>query len=220
MKTTPWILSGVVVTVLSTAVFAAKDAKRPRRPGAPHHDASAAEALKNFDKNQDHKIDADELPALQQAFAALKKLDKNSNGEIELAEVEHPQSSPADGRKGRMLEHFKQIDKNGNHKIDADEVEALQKMIAGGRIMSRIDHNGNGKIDPDEVERLNHHLEHGMPGKGRPSASSTSPSVRKAPEKKTEEVSPPEAKPKVEEKKDDKSSTPAPEAKPPGNFGN
>lgn len=198
----------VAAALLPAVALAAPDAKGKKRRDAAHHDGAMAEVFKNFDKNGDHKIDADELPALQKAFSTLKGLDKNGNGEIELAEVEKPQAPVAGDRKGRMLEHFKQIDKNGNHHIDTDEVEALQKMVAGGKIMSRLDHNSNGKLEPDEVERLNQRLEHGLAGKGRPSASPAAPSVRKAPEKPAET-------PKPEEKKDQ----PAPEAKPPGNFG-
>jgi Ca2+-binding EF-hand superfamily protein len=209
MKT---ILLPLLVTALLPAVaFAAPDAKGKKRPAAAHQDGPMAEVFKTFDKNGDHKIDADELPALQKAFSTLKNLDKNSNGEIELSEVEKPQASAAGDRKGRMLEHFKQIDKNGNHKIDADEVEGLQKLVADGKIMSRLDQNGNGKLEPGEVDRLNERLAQGFGGRGRPSAS-TAPSVRKAPEKPAESSKP-------EEKKDDKPAAPAPEPKPPGNFG-
>lgn len=199
MKATPCLL--LVAAVLLPAVsFAAKNAKRPKSAPA-HHDGVMAEVMKTFDKNENHQIDADELPALQKAFSTLKNLDKNGNGEIELTEVESLKPHAAgDDRKGRMLAGLKQVDKNGNHKIDPDEVEALQKMITGGKIMSRLDHNGNGKLDPDEVEHLNKHLE------GRAGASAApAPSVRKAPET-----------PKPEEKKE-KPADPA--AKPPGNFG-
>lgn len=211
MKANPVLL--LVAAVLLPAVsFAAKNAKRPKSAPA-RHDGVMAEVMKTFDKNENHQIDADELPALQKAFSTLKNLDKNGNGEIELTEVESlkPQAASGD-RKGRMLAGLKQMDQNGNHKIDADEVEALQKMIAGGKIMSRLDHNGNGKLDPDEVERLNKHLEHGL---GKSDAATTpAPSVRQAPEKPAES-NPPEA-PKPEEKKE-KPADPA--TKPPGNFG-
>ena len=215
MKPTRLPLFVAVAVLLPALVFAAKDAKGKKNPAA-HHDGAAAEVLKTFDKNENHIIDADELPALQKAFAMLKNLDKNGNGEIELAEVESLKAPAADERKGRMLAGLKQVDKNGNHKIDADEVEALQKMIAGGKIMSRLDHNGNGKIDPDELEHLNKHLEHGLGGKGA-AAAAPAPSVRKAPEKPAE--TPPAAEPPKTEEKKDKPAEPAPAAKPPGNFG-
>lgn len=214
MKPTHLPLFIAVAMMLPALAFAAKDAKGKKKPAAAPHDGVTAEVLKTFDKNENHQIDADELPAMQKAFMTLKNLDKDSNGEIELAELESLKAPAADGRKGRMLAGLKQVDKNGNHKIDADEVEALQKMIAGGKIMSRLDHNGNGKLDPDEVERLNKHLEHGLGGKG----AAAAPSVRKAPEKPVE--TPPAAdSPKKEESKD-KPAEPAPDAKPPGNFGN
>lgn len=207
MKTT--LIPLFAAALLPAVALAAPDAKVKKRPGAAQHDGPMAEVFKTFDKNGDHKIDADELPALQKAFSTLKSLDKNNNGEIELAEVEKPQAPAAVDRKGRMIQHFKEIDKNANHKIDADEVEALQKMVAGGKIMSRLDQNGNGKLEPGEVDRLNERLARGFGGKGRPSTA-PAPSVRKAPET-----------PKSEgEKTDDKPATPAPDAKPPGNFGN
>lgn len=211
MKTT--LLPLFAAALLPAVALAAPDAKGKKRPGAAQQDGPMADVFKTFDKNGDHKIDADELPALQKAFSTLKSLDKNNNGEIELDEVEEPKAAVAGDRKGRMLEHFKQIDKNGNHKIDADEVEALQKLVTGGKIMSRLDQNGNGKLEPGEVDRLNERLAQGFGGKGRPSTA-PAPSVRKAPEK------PAEAPKSEEEKKDDKPATPAPDAKPPGNFGN
>jgi hypothetical protein len=117
---TPHFHTLVLAVVLLPAVaFAAKDGKRPKKSDAPH-DSAAAEVLKTFGKNEDHQIDADELPALQKAFTALKNLDKNNNGEIELAEVERPRPPAMEDRKARMLAGFKQVDKNGNHKIDAD----------------------------------------------------------------------------------------------------
>lgn len=214
MKTTPFHLLALVTVLLPVAAFAAKDGKRPKKAAAPHD--GPAEVLKDFDKNGDHRIDADELPALQRAFSALKNLDKNNNGEIELAEVEKPQPPATDDRRARMLAGFKQVDKNGNHKIDADEVEGLQKTIAGGRIMTRLDQNGNGKLEPGKVEMLNSRLAQGF--RGRPGASSPSPSFRKPPEKKPEEPAPTEP-PKPEAKKEEKPAVAAPEPKPPGNFG-
>lgn len=212
MKPTPFRTIILVAALLPAVVFAAKDSKRPKKPAASQ-DGATAEVLKTFDKNENHQIDADELPALQKAFMTLKNLDKNSNGEIELAELESLKAPAAEDRKGRMLAGLKQVDKNGNHKIDADEVEALQKMIAGGKIMSRLDHNSNGKLDADEVERLNQRLgQHEVGGKIK-SVPTPSPTVRKAPETQPAET------PKTEEKKD-KPAEPAPAAKPPGNFGN
>lgn len=215
MKTTPSSpLLALAVVLLPVAVWAAKDGRRPpnSNSAAPHGGATA-EVLKSFDKNGNHQIDADELPAVQQAYITLKNLDKNANGEIELAEVETPRGRGTGDRKGRMLAGFKEVDKNGNHQIDADEVEALQKQLAGGRIMTRLDHNSNGKIDADELAQLNQRMASG--GRRGPASSSSTPTLRKLPEKPVEAAPPAEA-PKPEEKKPE---TPAFETKPPGNFG-
>jgi|GEM_PF-2833845 len=179
MKTT--FLRLFTFSLLPAVAMAAPDAKGKKRPATGPHDGPMAEVFKTFDKNGDHKIDADELPALQKAFSTLKSLDKNNNGEIELAEVEKPKAPAGGDRKSRMIQHFKEIDKNANHKIDADEVEALQKMLAGGKIMSRLDQNGNGKLESGEVDRLNERLAQGLGGRDRRSAT-PAPSVRKVPE--------------------------------------
>lgn len=199
-----------MAVLLPAAAFAARGSRRPN--AAAHHGAATAEVLKSFDKNGNHQIDADELPAVQQTYSTLKNLDKNANGEIELAEVQSLKSPATDDRRGRMLAAFKQVDKNGNHKIDADEVEGLQKMLAGGKIMSRLDHNNNGKIDPDELEHLNQRLAQHRGGRA---ASSSAPSLRKPPEKPAETPAPAET-PKAEEKKPD---APSFDTKPPGSFG-
>ena len=208
MKSTPFRTFALVAAMLPAIAFAAKDGKRPQKSAA-HPDGAAAEVLKTFDKNENHQIDADELPALQKAFVTLKNLDKNNNHEIELTEVESLKPQVPDDRRGRLLASLKQVDKNGNHKIDADEVEGLQKMIAGGIMMTRLDRNGNGKLEPAELERLNQHLGQGL---GRQRGAISTPSIRKAPAK------PAETLPATEEKKDTPAE-PTPAAKPPGNFG-
>ncbi len=215
MKTTTSSpLLALAVVLLPVAVWAAKDGKRPpnSNSAAASHGGATGEVLKNFDKNANHQIDADELPAVQQAYTTLKNLDKNTNGEIELAEVETPKGRGTGDRKGRMLAGLKEVDKNGNHKIDADEVEALQKKLAGGRIMTRLDRNSNGKIDADELAQLNQRMASG--GRRGPASSSSTPTLRKPPEKPAapaETATPPAATPKPE--------APPFESKAPDNFG-
>jgi Ca2+-binding EF-hand superfamily protein len=205
-----------VAVLLPALAFAAKDTKGKKRP-ASHHDGAAAEVLKSFDKNENHQIDTDELPALQKAFSTLKNLDKNANGEIEPSELESLKAPAVDGRRGRAFSGLQKADKNGNRKIDADEIEELQKLLVGSPIMSRLDHNSNGRLDADEVERLNQRIGQHLAGGKPKSAATPPPTVRKAPEKPAE--APPAETPKTEEKKD-KPAEPAPAAKPPGNFGN
>jgi len=146
MKPTLLRTFALVAALLPAIVFAAKDGKRPQKSAA-HPDGAAAEVLKTFDKNENHQIDADELPALQKAFVTLKNLDKNNNHEIELTEVESLKPQVSDDRRGRLLASLKQVDKNGNHKIDADEVEI--DALAPGRyaVVVYVDRNGNGKLD-------------------------------------------------------------------------
>ncbi len=82
--------------------------------------------------------------------------------------------------------------------------------------MTRLDHNSNGKIDPDELARLNQRMASG--GRRGPASSSTTPTLRKPPEKPAApaETATPPATPKPEEKKPE---APAFETKAPDNFG-
>jgi Ca2+-binding EF-hand superfamily protein len=120
------LLLSALVPALTFAAKGGAPRKSPASDAAP----AVSETLKSFDKNGDHKIDASELTAMQQAFSDLKKLDKNGNGEIEAAEVEPARKMAETGRGGRALEGLKKVDKNGNHKIDADEIEGLQTALA------------------------------------------------------------------------------------------
>lgn len=158
------------------ASAAAQDAgqgrKRPAAAAAAHQGAgSAVEALKIFDKNEDQRIDNEELTALQSSFGALKKLDANGNGEIEPEELERLNAATeasatgrpaatADERKGRALGlmGLQEVDKNDNRQVDPEEVADLEKLLGNGRVMQRLDQNNNGKLEPDEVKQLNERL--------------------------------------------------------------
>ena len=212
MKKSIPLAAAFIVITLPGLTLAAKGGKaQAKHPQQPSGDL--ADALKPFDKNGNHQIDADELAAVQKVFTALGKLDKNANGEIEQREVAAA-SAPArpgapGGRLVKAAEGLKKVDKNGNHKIDADEIEALQKVLAGGRIMTRLDQNGNGKLEPGEVERLNQRIAQGAGGKTK-RPSSPPPSVHKTPEKPTESAPPAETV---------KPAAPAEKPKTPVNFG-
>lgn len=207
----------LMTTLLPALALAAPADKANKRPAARPAAKGAAEVLKPFDKNENHQVDADELAAMQKSYATLRRLDKNNNGEIEQSEVDSLNPPAVDDRKSRMLSGFKEVDKNGNHKIDADEVEALQKKLAGGRIISRLDQNGNGKLEPEEIERLNQRLAEGIGSRPKGSSSST-PSLRRPPEKAAEEARPAAPTPKSAESPA-APEAPAPEKKPPNNFG-
>ena len=181
------------LAILAPVIAAAQpDGKsRPGRNGGGTGLAEMAEALKVFDKNGNHHIDADELPAVQQTFAIMKKLDKNGNGEIEAGELETARSEAAGQMRSRAAEAMKRVDKNGNRKIDADEIPELQQMLAKAppEMMKRLDQNGDGKLDESEVARLNERLANfGGAGGGRRPGSGTSgtPGFRRPPEKSPE----------------------------------
>lgn len=236
-------LAAVLVSALATATLTTSAApagtgegKKRQRPAAAAQrtgaepGTAAVEALRPFDKNENRKIDADELTALQHSYGALKKLDANGNGEIEPAELERlhtamasESSAPsgsgpgADDRKGRALTGLREVDKNANRKVDADEVPALEKMLGGGRVMERLDQNGNGKLEPDEVDRLNERLSGqgagGLLGAFRSRFGGSSSSARKAPEARPASplnVPPPIIPPRPEDEKPTPPPTPEP----------
>lgn len=216
MKPSHLPLVVVMTSLLPALALAAPSDKARKRPAAQPASDGASAVLKPFDKNENRQIDADELAAMQKSYAALRKLDRNSNGEIEQAEVDSLKAPATDDRKSRMLAGFKQVDKNGNHKIDPEEVAALQKMLSGGQMLSRLDQNGNGKLEAGEIDRLNQRLAQGI-GSRRNGGTPATPSLRRPPEKAAEEAKSKEtAKP---EKKAAFPEAPAPEKKPPGNFG-
>lgn len=173
-----WALA-VLLPVLGAATLASAAApnvgKSRRRPAAAatanQGAGGAVEALKIFDKNEDQRIDGEELTALQNSFGALKKLDANGNGEIEPEELERLNAATAaaatgrpavstEERKGRALGlmGLQEVDKNGNRQVDPEEVADLEKLLGGGRVMERLDQNNNGKLEPDEVKQLNERL--------------------------------------------------------------
>lgn len=193
MKKSIPLAAAFIVITLPGLTLAAKGGKaQAKHPQQPSGDL--ADALKPFDKNGNHQIDADELAAVQKVFTALGKLDKNANGEIEQREVAAA-SAPArpgapGGRLVKAAEGLKKVDKNGNRRIDPDEIPQLEKMLAAGagEVMKRLDQNGNGKLEESEVARLNERLEKGLADgrRGAAGGSSTTPGFRRPPEKTQE----------------------------------
>lgn len=186
----------IAVIALPSSTFAAEDGKPARNRQRPEPGA-LAETLKPFDKNGNHRIDADERAAVQSAFAALGKLDKNANGEIEQSEIEAAQASAGRSRperaRSRVAAGFQKVDKNGNRRIDPDEVSVLEKMLsnAPGEMLKRLDQNNNGKLEESEVARLNERMEKGAPSR-RSSTRASTPSFRRPPEKPAETTNPAE----------------------------
>jgi len=78
MKAFTFLFLAAGVAMLPTFTIAAKKGKSGGRHGG-HHGSSAVEALNAYDKNANHKIDADELPLLQKAFSAMRTVDKNGD---------------------------------------------------------------------------------------------------------------------------------------------
>lgn len=222
MNTSTRTLLSLALLAPGLAIAQPESKARPGRPGVGGGLAEESEALKVYDKNGNHKIDADELPAMQQAFAAMKSLDKNANGEIEASELEPSRSAAAGPVRSRAAEAMKRVDKNGNRKIDTDEIPALEQMLAKvPEMMKRLDQNGDGKLDESEVARLNDRISSFGAGEGtgvrRPRAgSSGSASFRRPPDKSPETPKPSagETIKPAEKPADASKTTPATDAKP------
>lgn len=181
MKTCTLLFLAVAAALLPGLTFAAKNGKSGGKHGAHgHHGGASVEALNSYDKNANHRIDADELPLLQKAFSAMRSLDKNADGQINTSEAASASGDNGRGKRGHSHGQFRKADKNGNRKIDSDEVAELQKSLAGSPTLSRLDRNKNGKLDDNEVDRVNKRMEHGGKHKGRSSTAKT-PVPNKAP---------------------------------------
>jgi hypothetical protein len=200
------------VAMLPSLTSAARKSRSAIRHGV-HPGSASAEPLNSYDKNANHRIDADELPLLQKAFSAMRSLDKNADGQIDSAEAESLNGQGGRGKAGHAHGQIRKADKNGNRKIDSDEVAELQKSLSGSPALSRLDRNSNGKLDDNEIDRVNKRLEHGGKRKGRPSTPQT-PAPDKAPSAQP-------ATPEKAEKPDQKTKTDVdpflPTSKPGGN---
>jgi Ca2+-binding EF-hand superfamily protein len=179
----------LILAMLPAFTIAARKGKPGGRHGG-HHGISMVEALNSYDKNANHRIDAEELPVLQKAFSAMRTLDKNADGQIDSSEAAGLNAGGR-GKAGHAHGQIRKADKNGNRKIDTDEVAELQKSLSGSPTFSRLDRNSNGKLDDNEIERVNKRLEHGGKRKGRPSTPQTpapdkAPSAQPATPEKTE----------------------------------
>ena len=95
--------------------------------------------LKQYDKNEDGKLDDEERKAMRKAWGKKWK-----------------------HRKGEWNKIRKQYDKDGDGKLNHDERNALRKAMAekwrkhgkfdlAGRLMARMDEDKDGKISADEV---------------------------------------------------------------------
>jgi Ca2+-binding EF-hand superfamily protein len=160
--------------LLPVLAFAAKDGKVRKKPGNTSG-PSAMEALKPFDKDANHQIDAAEREILQKAFSAMREADKNHDGMIDETEVASLKSTAAVRTRERRGGGFAKADKNGNRKIDTDEVEQLEKAIAGSPFMTKLDKSGNGKLEADELDRVNQRLGSGRERKKTPSGATPPP---------------------------------------------
>ncbi len=147
------------------------------RPGGPDGQRpSAEEIMKRFDKNDDGKLVADEVP--EQVWARMSAADENKDGAITKAELEARGGGGRDGRgrdgRGRggrgpgggrpnPAEMFKRMDKNNDGKLSKDEVP--EQFWAR---LSKADKNSDNAITKAELEAAMAQMRGQRPGGGRP----------------------------------------------------
>ncbi len=142
------------------------------RPGGPDGQRpSAEEIMKRFDKNDDGKLVADEVP--EQVWARMSAADENKDGAITKAELEARGGGGRDGRgpggrgpgggRPNPAEMFKHMDKNNDGKLSKDEVpERLWERL------SKADKNSDNAITKAELEAAMAQMRGQRPGGGRP----------------------------------------------------
>ena len=125
----------------------------------PRADRSTVRAVKSFDQDNSRSIDANELAALNESYAAAPKgelapLDRNNDGRIDAAEVALLNL----GKPSAVA--LRTFDQDGNLKLEAEEVEALRRQFESDPSgpLKAFDRNGDSRLDDDEIARINRRL--------------------------------------------------------------
>jgi hypothetical protein len=119
MKSTHWLLIALLTGGAAIAEEAKPNAERPKRPDRP----IPAEILKEFDKDGDGKLSADEHTAMRTAMR--------------------------ERRMARHQEMLKRFDADGDGKLNEEERKTAHDAILK-EMLVKYDTNGNGELDPDE----------------------------------------------------------------------
>ena len=138
-----------------------------RQPGGPGGRGSGfrfppSPMMSALDADKDGELSAKEI---KNASDALKKLDKNNDGKVDRNELRPPRPTgrsrggrpgegsgrPGGGSGGResFAERLMGFDKNGDEKISKDELpERMQ------RILERVDTNKDDALDKEELKKM------------------------------------------------------------------
>ena len=167
MKTTLLLTLGAMIG--SCLIASAQDApKRPERPQRP----LPPELLKEFDKDGDGKLSADEMKAMREARIAkmeemkkemLEKYDADKDGKLS-------EDERAKARADREAEMLKKFDTDGDGKLSDEEKAKMPKRPGGP--------GGPGGPDPHEFNAAMRYL-------NSPSTSAGSATVRATPARTT-----------------------------------
>ena len=112
----------------------------PAPSGRSHVSATDAEILKRYDKNEDGRLDDDEVAAA---------MDENRKS------ADAGREKMKDRLKERQQAWLKEFDKNGDGKLDAAEREAMERTLRARmertpRMLQRFDTDGDGKLSDAE----------------------------------------------------------------------
>ena len=175
-------ICSAALLALITASFSAH-AQTPQKAEAPVQKAGTpvafpqrmnmrAEALKQFDKDGDGKLNEEERKAMMEARKAMgekmrkdreKEFDKNGDGNLDDAE----KTAMLEAQKARMekfrMEREKPFDKDGDGKLSDAERKAMTDELQARRpnagpkfqeMVKRFDKDGDGKLNDAERKAL------------------------------------------------------------------
>jgi hypothetical protein len=153
---------------------------RADEPKAKKGETKAQEALRRFDKNNNGKLDPNEMLAARNAAKAERD--------------EAKRAKEAEGTKAQnaMLRDFlKRFDANGNGQLDAMEANQMQRAMAGPAgggatgsnakggssinpsLLKKYDANRNGRLEPSEAQAIKDDLVRGRLGSAPTGAGSS-----------------------------------------------
>lgn len=175
------VFAAVMAVAALTLTARAQEPQKPAAPasGFPARMNMGADALKQFDKDGDGKLNDEERKTMMEARKTMgenmrkareKEFDKNGDGKLDDTE----KAAMMEARKAQMeklmKEREKEFDKDGDGKLSDDERKAMMDTIrqrhpaAGaqmGEMMKRFDKDGDGKLNDEErkaamEERMKH----------------------------------------------------------------
>jgi Ca2+-binding EF-hand superfamily protein len=167
------ILFAAILAITSvTVAVKAEDQKKPATPDFPPRTNMRAEAMKEFDKDGDGKLNDDERKAMMEARKAMgekirqareKEFDKDGDGKLNDEEQKAMMDANKAMREKFMKEREKEFDKDGDGKLSDEERKDMMEKFkqrhptAGpqfAEMVKRFDKDGDGKLNEEERKAM------------------------------------------------------------------